>query len=155
MDQLFFFHGSPEIFKNILVVCVGNICRSPTAERILRQKLSGKFISSAGLGALKNKGIDPSAAAMLIENKYDAADHSARQISSSMLVEADLVLVMEKAHQQSLMDRYPAHSGKVMLLGHWSGQEIDDPYRKSDEAFRFIFEQIEESCSEWVTRIGG
>ena len=43
-----------------------------------------------------------------------------------MLVEADLVLVMEKAHQQSLMDRYPAHSGKIMLLGHWSGQEIDD-----------------------------
>ena len=72
-----------------------------------------------------------------------------------MLVEADLVLVMEKAHQQSLMDRYPAYSGKVMLLGHWFGQEIDDPYHKSDEAFRFIFEQIEESCSEWVARIGG
>lgn len=117
--------------------------------------MSGKIILSAGLCALKKKGIDPSAAALLLENNYDAADHSARQISSTMLVEADLVLVMEKAHQQSLMDRYPAYSGKVMLLGHWFGQEIDDPYHKSDEAFRFIFEQIEESCSEWVARIGG
>jgi len=116
--------------------------------------LSGKIISSAGLGALKEKGIDPSAAALLLDNKYDTADHSARQVSSNMLVEADLVLVMEKAHQQSLMDRYPSHSGKVMLLGHWSGEEIDDPYRKSDEAFKFIFEQIEESCSEWAARIG-
>lgn len=121
----------------------------------MKAKLPGKLISSAGLGALKEKGIDPSAAALLIEHGYDAADHSARQVSSPMLVEADLVLVMEKRHQNTLMERHPGLSGKVMLLGCWSDTEIDDPYRKSDEAFQFIYEQIEKSCSEWAERIGG
>jgi protein-tyrosine phosphatase len=117
--------------------------------------LPGKVISSAGLGALKEKGVDPSAALVLVEQGYVAEGHRARQVTSRMLIDADLVLVMEKAHQRTLMDRYPFLSGKVMLLGHWSNTEINDPYRKSSEAFAFIFQQIDKSCSEWVARIDG
>ncbi len=142
-----------DIFDNILIVCVGNVCRSPTAERILKSKLTGKAVSSAGLGALKGRGIDDCAAALLLEHGYSAENHSARQVSNSMLVEADVVLVMEKSHQRALMKNYPFLSGKVMLLGHWQNIEIDDPYRKSREAFSFVFKQISKSCDDWAYRI--
>ncbi|KAF1017383.1 MAG: Low molecular weight protein-tyrosine-phosphatase Wzb [Stenotrophomonas maltophilia] len=51
------------MFKNILFVCVGNICRSPSAEVMLRQSVQGKgiHVSSAGLGALIGHGVDATA----------------------------------------------------------------------------------------------
>lgn len=138
-----------------MIICIGNICRSPSAERILRHRLPGKTISSAGIGALVGQAINSSSAALLQANGYDVDNHSARQVDGEMLNEADLVLVMEKEHQAVLMSRYPSCSGKVMLLGAWSDKEIHDPYRKSDEAFKYVFEQIEESCLEWCKKLGG
>ena len=135
-----------------MVVCVGNICRSPSADRILSAHLPDKVISSAGFGALVGRGIEPSAAVLLQQYGYDADDHSARQVTGDMLNDADLVLVMEKEHQLTLMGRYPSFSGKVMLLGEWSNKEIHDPYHKSDEAFKSIFDQIEEACMSWCLK---
>jgi protein-tyrosine phosphatase len=143
------------IFTNILVVCMGNICRSPSAERVFRRHLPGNNISSAGIGALVNEPIHPGAAVLLRKHGYDTDNHSARQIDGVMLNDADLVLVMDKGHQATLMKRYPSSSGKVMLLGAWLDKEIHDPYRKSDEVFKYVFEQIEESCLSWCSKIGG
>jgi protein-tyrosine phosphatase len=68
--------------------------------------------------------------------------------------EADLILVMEKFQQQRLMSEYPAASGKVMLLGKWQDNlEINDPYRKSAEAFAQVFNQIETACDAWSERL--
>ena len=145
----------PLIFTNILIICVGNICRSPSAERIFRSLLPESDISSAGIGALVGKPIDPSAARCLSQHDYSSDNHIARQVSGAMMNEASLVLVMEKEHQRFLMERYPSCSGKVMLLGAWVNKEIHDPYRKSDEAFQHVFEQIEESCLSWSVKLNG
>jgi len=142
------------MFDKILCVCIGNICRSPSAERILQAKLPNKNITSAGLGALVDHGIEQHAAQLLQDHGFNDQDHKARQVENQLIVNADLILVMEKKHQQRLMSQYPSASGKIMLLGKWNNnEEIPDPYKKSIEAFEHSFEQIEKNCQHWADKL--
>jgi protein-tyrosine phosphatase len=85
---------------------------------------------------------------------YDSRNHSARQLTEQLIQEAELVLVMEEFQQRRLMRDYPSSSGKVMLLGKWlNNLEINDPYRKSSEAFALVFEQIERACQVWSEKL--
>lgn len=79
------------MFNKILVVCVGNICRSPTAERLLRQFHPALTVSSAGLGALVGKGADPCAISVAQAHNLSLENHCARQISGRMCREYDLI----------------------------------------------------------------
>ncbi|WP_371185701.1 protein tyrosine phosphatase [Thalassotalea maritima] len=143
------------MFNNILVVCIGNICRSPSGERILQSMLPDKNITSAGIGAMIDHGVEQHAAKLLDSHNYNSADHKARQISQDIISDADLILVMEKRHQQTLMQKYPSASGKVMLLGKWNNdEEIPDPYKKSMEVFEQSFKQIEHNCKLWASKLG-
>lgn len=102
------------MFKNVLFVCVGNICRSPSAEVMLRQALQGKDIqvSSAGLGALVGHGIDATAQELLIEHGLTGDSHRARQIDDAILATADLVLTMERKHVRRIAEIAPQASEK-------------------------------------------
>ena len=142
------------MFDNVLIVCVGNICRSPTAEKILQAEAPGLNISSAGIDALVGKPINSNAGHQLSFNGYKDQTHSARQLDQRLVQEADLVLVMEEFQRRRLMRDYPSESGKFMLLGKWlDNLEINDPYRKSAEAFALVFEQIEQSCQAWAEKL--
>ncbi len=141
-------------FSNILVVCVGNICRSPTAEYLLRdglQKHQGIEVSSAGLGALVGRGVDEQAAALLAQHGVDCDSHQARQLDAQMLHQADLVLTMEHGHIDGIRSIAPEVRGKTFLLGKWSGDiEIPDPFRRSDEMFLEVYQLIEKSVQGWL-----
>lgn len=144
------------MFKRILVVCVGNICRSPTAEHLLRQRLAGSDIqvSSAGLGALVDKPIESHALAILQQHGEQPHEHSARQLTSSLLRESDLVLVMEKRHLQGVSQIAPESRGKTFLLGKWQDdREIPDPYRQSTAVFEHAYALIEQGVDAWAKRI--
>lgn len=142
------------MFDKILIVCIGNICRSPSAERILQKLTPNKEITSAGIGALVDHPIEKNAAELLDIHNYPSENHQARQVSNSIINNANLILVMEKKHQQVLMQKYPSASGKVMLLGQWNNEEeIPDPYRKSKEAFEHAFIQIEKNCQAWAQKL--
>lgn len=142
------------IFNSILIVCVGNICRSPSAERIFKKKMPLMTIASAGLQALVGHDIDESAASLLKLNGYDASPHAACKLNRMLINQADLVFVMEKSHQTLLMKKYPQASGKILLLGKWlDDADIHDPYGKSPEAFSYVFSQIEKSCSSWCKKL--
>lgn len=143
-------------FKRILVVCVGNICRSPTAEHLLREALGdcGCTVSSAGLGALVGKPIEPTALAVLQRHGHTPQLHEARQLDDALLAEADLVLVMERGHLEEVTRRAPQARGKTFLLGKWRGDaEIPDPYRKDEAAFVRAYELIDDCVKTWVPRI--
>lgn len=113
-------------------------------------------VSSAGINALVDKPIDDSAARELIAHGYNSEGHSARLLNEHLIQEADLILVMENFQQRRLMQKYPAASGKVMLLGKWLGDlEINDPYRKSSEAFSLVYKQIESAAKLWSDKLGG
>jgi protein-tyrosine phosphatase len=141
------------MFNNILFVCVGNICRSPSAEVMLRRAVEGKgvHVSSAGLGALVGHHIDATAQQLLVERGLDGSAHRGRQISDSILSEADLVLTMERKHVHRIIEIAPQASGKTFLLGKWqSDREIPDPYRQARPAFEHVYGLMDEGIRSWV-----
>ncbi|MFV8908115.1 protein tyrosine phosphatase [Serratia fonticola] len=142
------------MFNSILVVCVGNICRSPTGERLLDKYLPNKKIASAGLGALIGKSADATATEVAITHALSLNGHQAQQLTSAMCREYDLILVMEKKHIDAVCRIAPEVRGKTMLFGHWLDQrEIADPYRQSREAFEFVYRLLDESAQKWAKAI--
>jgi len=141
------------MFQSILVVCVGNICRTPTGEALLKKKLSDRNIqiSSAGLGALVGKPVDTTAARVMAAAGYALPEHQARQLTSDMLRQADLVLAMELKHLQSIHSLAPEARGKTFLFGKWSdNREVPDPYRQELPAFEHVFRILDEAAGAWL-----
>lgn len=139
------------MFNKILVVCVGNICRSPTAERLLKQYHPQITVESAGLGALVGKGADAAAMSVAVGHQLSLEGHCARQVTGRLCRDYDLILAMEKRHIASLHELAPEMRGKVMLFGHWDNErEIPDPYRKSREAFEAVYALLERSARQWA-----
>jgi protein-tyrosine phosphatase len=140
------------MFNSILVVCAGNICRSPTGEYLLKNKLADSDIkvSSAGLTALVGKGAETTATSIALSNNIDMSEHKGRQLSSALIAENDLILVMEERHLSDLLGQYPHARGKTFLLGKWiDDAEITDPYRQSHEAFEHVYQLIDSACNAW------
>ncbi|MDO6639197.1 protein tyrosine phosphatase [Shewanella sp. 5_MG-2023] len=146
------------MFDRILVVCVGNICRSPTGERVLKNLLPNKDITSAGIAVkrsgLVDKSADKTATEVAIEHNVDLSGHKAKQLTSSLCRDYDLILVMEKGHINAVAEIAPEARGKVMLFGHWLDQkEIPDPYKLSREVFEHSYSLIEKSAQSWARKL--
>ncbi|EMM0379274.1 protein tyrosine phosphatase [Pluralibacter gergoviae] len=142
------------MFDSILVICTGNICRSPIGERLLRAALPYKKIDSAGVGALVNHDADSSAIKVSEKHGLSLEGHKGKQFTSSLGRQYDLILVMERLHIEEVCKVAPELRGKTMLFGHWlQAKDIPDPYRKSDEAFESVYQLIEQASQTWVERL--
>ncbi len=145
------------MFKRILFVCIGNICRSPTAEFLMRSRIApgGIEVASAGLGALVGKPMDATAAQVLLEHGVDGSGHVAQQLNSELLRRSDLILAMEKSHVAAIGRSAPQASGKVFLLGKWqSDLDILDPYGQPRHAFDHAYRLIEKGVFDWLPHLG-
>lgn len=140
-------------FDSILVVCVGNICRSPTAERLLKQALPHKIISSAGVSALAGHAADEMATVVASQNGLSLEGHIARQLTRELCQQHDLILVMEQKHIDAVTRIAPEVRGKTMLYGHWIKRDIPDPYRQSREAFEFTYDLLADATQAWAQRL--
>ncbi|MGF1730506.1 protein tyrosine phosphatase [Photobacterium kasasachensis] len=141
------------MFEKILVVCVGNICRSPSGEYLLKNLLPNKHIASAGVGALTGKSADNMAMDVATENGVNLEGHIAQQLTSELCRDYDLILVMEKGHVEAVTKIAPEARGKIMLFGQWIGQkDIPDPYRQSREAFEHSYSLIAEAANAWAKK---
>jgi protein-tyrosine phosphatase len=139
---------------SVLVICVGNICRSPIAERLLRRDVLGLRVSSAGLSAVVGHGIQPEMAAIAAETGLDATGHRARQFTTAMGMDHDLILVMEPSHRDEITRIAPHLRGRCMLLDHWSGGKgIDDPYRRGQAAYAYAFQTVTVASQAWAARL--
>ncbi|MDW8847197.1 protein tyrosine phosphatase [Erwinia sp. MMLR14_017] len=142
------------MINSILVVCVGNICRSPTGERLLKASLPDKKIASAGLSAMVGEAADGTASSVANEHGVSLEGHIAQQLTSGMCRDYDLILVMEKKHVDLVNRINPSVHGKTMLFGHWlNQQEIADPYKKSREAFEAVYGILENAAQKWVNAL--
>jgi len=142
------------MINSILVVCVGNICRSPTGERLLKASLPDKKIASAGLSAMVGEAADGTASSVANEHGVSLDGHIAQQLTSGMCRDYDLILVMEKKHVELVNRINPSVHGKTMLFGHWlNQQEIADPYKKSREAFEAVYGILENAAQKWVNAL--
>jgi protein-tyrosine phosphatase len=111
-------------------------------------------IRSAGLGALVDQPIESTTLAVLDQHGHTPAVHKARQLTSAMLGDADLVLVMEKRQLTSVLQLSSETRGKVFLLGKWQHErEIPDPYRQGKAAFEHAHALIKEAVHAWAVRL--
>lgn len=140
------------MFERILMVCDGNICRSPTAAFLLAKR-SGKQVESAGIVGLEGRDMDATAREVAQAKGLDCPAHVARKLTRDMCRQADLILVMEQRQKDRVVALVPEASGKVMLLGHWLGEEIPDPYRKHREVYEHAYALIDKAVASWQDKL--
>lgn len=143
------------MFTHLLTVCIGNICRSPMAEVLLRAHLAargrpGAVVQSAGLAALVGRPADPIAQALLAERGLDLSQHRARQLTSSLVTASDLVLVMDEEQQRAVEQLCPPARGRVQRLGRFGRFDVPDPYGGSRAQFEQALALIERGISEFA-----
>jgi protein-tyrosine phosphatase len=144
------------VFKRILIVCMGNICRSPAAEYLFRERMGGRGIElcSAGLVALVGNPMDATVLELLSENGVDGTSHRAHQLTASMLLQADLVLGMEKSHVNTIVKFAPEVRGKVYLLDKWlGGRDVPDPFGKPRSVFESVYDMVMGGVESWAAHL--
>ena len=140
-------------FDNILVVCVGNICRSPMAEVLLKQRYPHKNIDSAGVGALVGHPADPAALEIMTAQQLDISNHVAKQIDEALAKKADIIFTMSEGQTKWIEERWPFCRGKTFKLGHWMNKDIADPYKHEMSAFKTAYQDIVESLEQWADKV--
>jgi protein-tyrosine phosphatase len=131
--------------RRVMVICQGNICRSPFAGRQLAAGCPQLEVRSAGLKAREGDPAQPGALKIGSEFGVDLTDHAAHRLSQEDIDWADLIIGMQGWHQASVRQRWPAGNAKVRLLGDFlpsAPHAVDDPWGGTDEFFRAFFEKI-------------
>lgn len=140
----------------LLILCKGNICRSPMAEIMLRHRLGRDdiLVESAGLAAMQGFPVDPKAQQVLLAHGLSAADHVGRQATRDLMQRFDLVLAMEQRQVAATLASCPVLRGRVMMLSHWNGgEDIDDPYGRDRSHFDATYDRLDTCISEWRTKL--
>ncbi len=142
---------------NILFVCTGNICRSPFAQGlfmniVVSSGLKGFTADSAGLLALPGNSATYMAQRVAAEYGVDLADHEAKSVSKNLVAWSDLILIMDKSHEDGILAAFPEAAGKVLLTRYFARygsrrRGIADPYGLDYDAYRFCFLDIEDAVS--------
>ena len=142
------------MFNSVLVVCVGNICRSPVGERLLRQALPELDVTSAGIQALVGKPADKTASQVAAAHGLSLHGHEARQFTPALGTAHDLILVMEPGHKREIARIAQHLAGRVMLYDKWtSNSGIADPYLRSVEFHEKTFAALSEAAQGWADRL--
>jgi protein-tyrosine phosphatase len=144
------------VFHNILIVCTGNICRSPIAEFMLREKTAGRDlqVGSAGTAAMVGWPADPPACEVALEHGLDLAGHRARQLTLPLLTASDLILTLDQSHSDWINKRHPQFRGRVHKLLKWhKNLDVEDPYGGSPAVFAKAYRDIERGVLDWLKKL--
>ena len=142
--------------RRILVVCHGNIIRSPFAARLLARAVGEErrvMISSAGLEA--TPGTPPPPAAILIAARFqvDVSDHVSARVTGEDVAASDVIFVMDVDQLRVVQRRFPQARGKAFLLASLAPTaplEVSDPFDQEDSVFQSCFEHISTSIQPLV-----
>jgi protein-tyrosine-phosphatase len=138
----------------VLMVCLGNICRSPMAEAVLAHLAPEWTVDSAGTGGWHaGERPDPRTLAEL-ERHGIATAHRARQVTRADFRAFDRIYAMDRQNLRDLAALRPADAtAELRLLGEHDPQgvsEVPDPYYDGPEAFAAVYEQVERCCRSLV-----
>lgn len=149
---------------SVLMVCLGNICRSPTAEAVFRDKVRAaaleEFITvdSAGTGSW-HIGEPPDSRSMraALARNYDMSALRARQVGVADIAAFDYIFAMDRQNLLDLLDLgAPEHHGKISLLlrhGGGSHEEVPDPYYSGPDGFELVLDLVEDASANLVRRL--
>ncbi|MDZ7924303.1 MAG: low molecular weight protein-tyrosine-phosphatase [Marinagarivorans sp.] len=142
---------------NVLFVCLGNICRSPTAHGVFQKIIDDRglnnriSVDSAGTAGW-HTGKSPDARSQRFAKKrgYDLSDLRARQAIATDFDEFDLILAMDKQNLKDLQALCPSHfAGRLDLFLAFGGSELSevpDPYYEGDDGFEKVLDLVEDAC---------
>ena len=139
----------------ILMVCLGNICRSPLAEGIMKSKVKGKeiFVDSAGTSSYHiGEHPDPRSIAIAHQNQIDISQQRARQFTSTDFDNFDTIFVMDQSNFKNVVKlaRNVDDISKVQLILEVLEQDITDvpdPYYGGNKGFENVFNMLDEACN--------
>ena len=125
------------------------------AEAVLRAGLgAGYEVGSAGVAALVGEPADPLAVDVMREHGHDISEHRGRQVVLPMLLNAELILALDRTHSAVLVRQYPHLRGRVHKLLRWRGDaDVEDPFRQSKAAFEHAYRDIDLGVQDWVARL--
>lgn len=110
-------------------------------------------VSSAGLGALVGEPAHPRSIELMADRGLDLQGHVARQLDEKMLNESDMVLTMERAHNEFITSQWPHTRGRVYRWGHWDDFDVPDPYRRDEQAFLDALALIDRGLETWTEKL--
>lgn len=166
LPDLSHLHGRPSI--HIMMVCLGNICRSPMAAAVLATRARGIddveiVVSSSGTSSWHvGQGPNPPSKRVWEKAGYDHL-HVASQINQDRIEASDLILVMDSEnHANVIALAEPKDQRKVHYLRDFdmnsdsnrNGREVPDPYGLGDEAFEAVLEMVERSIDGLLIALG-
>lgn len=149
-----------KVRTSILFVCLGNICRSPTAEAVFRAKLpSSVYIDSAGTGAW-HEGEPPDPRSMAAGHKrgYSFAGQTARAVSDDDFARFDHIFAMDSSNLRALKERCsPEHAHKLSRLLDLTPDcgevNVPDPYYGGAGGFEHVLDLIEDAAKAYLNTL--
>lgn len=145
----------------LLFVCLGNICRSPTAEAVMRKLAEARGlvveIDSAGTAAYHiGKSPDARSQQVALKRGINMSGQSARKVAESDFYEFDFILAMDKANYRDLFTIKPSNASADVLLflnefGSMGYDEVPDPYYGGEQGFELVLDLLEDACEQFLT----
>jgi len=143
--------------RRILVVCYGNVCRSPYLEAVLRRALPSVTLASAGfVGA--DRPVPAASALVSTRRGIDLSTFRSRPLTAAAVNSADLVIVMDLGQARELMVRYPITSKRIIIAGDLdprfdASRGIRDPWNRSSDVFESCFDRLDRCAATLVSLI--
>ena len=142
--------------RRVVIICLGNICRSPFAGELLASLRPSLSVRSRGLAAGEGAPAEPAALRVAARFGIDLSSHQARLLVADDVLWADLILAMEGHHLASLARDWPRQKLEARLLGDFLPEPpftIRDPWGQSDDFFELTFQRIADAVGRLSLRL--
>lgn len=151
---------------HVLVVCMGNICRSPTAVGVCRavaeRRGLGAKLRFDGAGTVRHhvgEPPDPRTQKAALARGYDLSGLRARRVDSGDFARFDRILSVDRHNLDILRTECPPHLAHKLglfldVVPGWEGREVPDPYYGGPSGFELVLDQCERAAERWVDVLG-
>ena len=145
----------PEL--RVLFVCMGNICRSPTAEGVMRRLIADEGldieVDSAGTGGWHAGEPPDERATVAAQRRGVTLEGAARQVKESDFRRFDLLVAMDRGNLRDLLDLAPDEEAREKVRLLVADADVPDPYYGGDRGFEDVLDMVESACRELLDEL--